>query len=54
VTFTEHNYEDDIALISHADHKIALEIPEILHELRALTESPPQLTTPDFPILLFV
>jgi len=54
VTFTEHNYEDDIALISHADHKIALEIPEILHELRALTESPPQLTTPEFPIVLSV
>ncbi len=54
VTFTVHNYEDDFALISHADHKIALEIPEMLDELAALTATPPRLTTPDFPIVLSV
>jgi anaerobic selenocysteine-containing dehydrogenase len=54
VTFTVHNYEDDFALISHADHKIALEIPEMLDDLTALTAAPPQLTTPEFPIVLSV
>jgi anaerobic selenocysteine-containing dehydrogenase len=54
VTFTAHNYEDDFALISHADHKIALEIPEMLEDLRALTAAPPQLTTSELPIVLSV
>lgn len=54
VTFTLHNYEDDFALISHSDHKIALEIPAMLHELGALSHSPAQLTTPEFPIVLSV
>ena len=54
VTFTAHNYEDDFALISHADHKIALEIPEMLDELRALTAAPPRLTAAEFPIVLSV
>jgi anaerobic selenocysteine-containing dehydrogenase len=54
VTFTVHNYEDDFALISHADHKIALEIPEMLDDLRALITAPPRLTTSDFPIVLSV
>jgi anaerobic selenocysteine-containing dehydrogenase len=54
VTFTAHNYEDDFALISHADHKIALEIPEMLDDLRALTAAPPQLTTSELPIVLSV
>ncbi len=54
VTFTRHEYEDDFALIGHADHKIALEIPEMLDELRALAATPPKLTTPEFPIVLSV
>ncbi len=54
VTFTVHNYEDDFALISHSDHKIALEIPEMLDDLRALTVAPEPLTTPEFPIVLSV
>ncbi|WP_297847715.1 molybdopterin dinucleotide binding domain-containing protein, partial [Mycobacterium sp.] len=54
VTFTVHNYADDFALISHSDHKIALEIPSMLDELRALTRAPSELTTPDFPIVLSV
>ena len=28
-----HEYEDDFELITHADHKIALEMPEMLDEL---------------------
>ena len=54
VTFTVHNYADDFALISHGDHKIALEIPEMTDELRALAATPPRLTTPEFPIVLSV
>ncbi|GAB2996123.1 oxidoreductase [Mycobacterium bourgelatii] len=54
VTFTAHNYADDFALISHSDHKIALEIPEMLGDLRGLAAAPTQLTTPDMPIVLSV
>ncbi|OBG99574.1 molybdopterin oxidoreductase [Mycobacterium sp. E2699] len=54
VTFTRHEYQDDFGLIGHADHKIALEIPEMLDELRALAATPPRLTTPEFPIVLSV
>lgn len=49
-----HNYEDDFALISHPDHKIALEIPEMLAEIRSLTQTPSRLTTPQLPIVLSV
>jgi anaerobic selenocysteine-containing dehydrogenase len=54
VTFTVHNYEDDFALIGHADHKIALEIPEMLDDLRDLASAPPRLTTSELPIVLSV
>ena len=54
VTFTAHLYEDDFALISHADHKIALQIPEMLGDLWALAGPPPRLTTLEFPIVLSV
>ncbi|OMB89227.1 molybdopterin-dependent oxidoreductase [Mycobacterium colombiense] len=54
VTFTVHNYEDDFTLISHSDHKIALEIPSMLDELKTLSRIPPQLTTAEFPIVLSV
>ncbi len=52
VTFTVHEYGDDWALISHADHKIALPMPELLADLRALRDAQPGLTTPEFPIVL--
>ena len=52
VTFTVHEYEDAFALISHADHKIALEMPQMLADVRALTDAPTGLTTPEFPIVL--
>jgi anaerobic selenocysteine-containing dehydrogenase len=52
VTFTVHEYEDDFDLITHSDHKIALEIPEMLDEIRALADARPALTTPEFPIVL--
>ncbi len=52
VTFTVHEYEDDFALITHADHKIALDMPEMLDEIRALSDAQSQFTTTDFPIVL--
>lgn len=52
VTFTVHEYADDFALISHADRKIALELPEMLDELRALHADRAPLTSPEFPIVL--
>jgi anaerobic selenocysteine-containing dehydrogenase len=52
VTFTTHEYEDDFNLITHADHKIALEMPEMLDDIRALADTRPGLTTPEYPIVL--
>jgi anaerobic selenocysteine-containing dehydrogenase len=52
VTFTMHEYEEDFELISHADRKIALDMPEMLHELRTLADKRPGLTTAEFPIVL--
>ena len=52
VTFTAHEYEDDFELIAHADHKIALEMPEMLEEIRGLRDAQAALTTPQFPIVL--
>jgi anaerobic selenocysteine-containing dehydrogenase len=52
VTFTAHDYEDDFDLITHRDHEIALDMPEMVDEMRALQDARPALTTPDFPIVL--
>jgi anaerobic selenocysteine-containing dehydrogenase len=52
VTFTVHEYENDFDLIAHADHKIMLDIPEMLDEMRALADTQPGLTTPEYPIVL--
>ncbi len=52
VTFTVHEYEDDWQLITHADHKIALHMQEMLDEIRGLSDAPAGLTTPEFPIVL--
>jgi anaerobic selenocysteine-containing dehydrogenase len=52
VTFTVHEYEDDFALITHADHRIALDMPEMLAETIRLKDDRQQLTTPEFPIVL--
>jgi len=52
VTFTVHEYDDDFNLITHADHKIALAMPEMLDEIRALDDTRPGLTTAEFPIVL--
>lgn len=52
VTFTVHEYADDFSLITHADRKISLRIPEMLDDIRALTDFGPGLTDVDFPIVL--
>ncbi|BBX10768.1 molybdopterin-dependent oxidoreductase [Mycolicibacterium aichiense] len=52
VTFSVHEYADDWSLISHPDRKIALVIPEMLNDIRALAKVRPELTDPEFPIVL--
>jgi formate dehydrogenase len=52
VTFTVHEYADDFALITHADKRIALELPEMVAETAALAGSPTQLTSAEFPLVL--
>ncbi len=52
VTFSVHEYADDWALITHPDRKIALVIPPLLDEIRALGAAQPGLTSAEFPIVL--
>ena len=52
VTFTVHEYPDDFGLIGDADHRINLDLPEMLDEIRALPDAKTQLTTAQFPIVL--
>lgn len=52
ITFTEHDYVDDFALMGHKDQKIALSIPEMLSATKALRDAPTSLTTAEFPIVL--
>ncbi|BDX32022.1 molybdopterin oxidoreductase [Mycobacterium antarcticum] len=52
VTFTEHEYVDDFALITHPDRRIALDIPEMLDGVRALRDAPTRLTSAEFPMVL--
>jgi formate dehydrogenase len=52
VTFTVHDYEDDWRLVTHADHKIALNMQEMIEEMRGLSAAPVALTTPEFPMVL--
>ena len=52
VTFTAHEYADAVGLIAHPDRRIALEIPEMLDEIRALADTRPGHTTAEFPFVL--
>ena len=52
VTFSEHEYADDWALMGHADRKIKLVIPEMLDDIRALAAAGQELTSAEFPIVL--
>ncbi|MGH3639057.1 MAG: molybdopterin-dependent oxidoreductase [Mycobacterium sp.] len=52
VTFTVHEYSDDYALITHSDHRIAVEIPEMLDDIRALRSERSEHTSAEFPMVL--
>jgi anaerobic selenocysteine-containing dehydrogenase len=54
ITFTVDEYEDDFSYITHADKRIAVEIPELLDELRALAGQQPGWTSDEFPVALSV
>jgi anaerobic selenocysteine-containing dehydrogenase len=52
VTFSVHEYPDDFTLITHRDKQIALAMPDLLADIRALHDAQPGLTTDEFPIVL--
>jgi formate dehydrogenase len=52
ITFTLDEYEDVWAYVSHPDRRIALEIPELLDELRTLPGDRFQYTTEQLPLVL--
>jgi anaerobic selenocysteine-containing dehydrogenase len=52
ITFTVEEYEDVWRHVSHADSKIALEIPELLAQVAALRDSAPGWTSEEFPLVL--
>jgi formate dehydrogenase len=52
VTFTVHEYADDYALITHPDRRIAVEMPEMLADIRALRSAPTAHTSAEFPMVL--
>jgi anaerobic selenocysteine-containing dehydrogenase len=54
ITFTVDEYEDDFAYVVHPDKRIALEIPQMLAELRALADRQPGLANDDYPVVLSV
>jgi anaerobic selenocysteine-containing dehydrogenase len=54
VVFTRDEYGDDFARIIHPDKRIALELPELLEELRSLERGPVIRTTDALPIVLSV
>jgi anaerobic selenocysteine-containing dehydrogenase len=54
VVFTRDAYGDDFARIVHHDGRIALELPEMLAELRTIDAGPVARTSDRFPIVLSV
>jgi anaerobic selenocysteine-containing dehydrogenase len=54
VVFTRDEYGDDFARIPHPDHRIALELPDMLAELEAIDDGPVTRTSERFPIVLSV
>ncbi len=54
ITFTVNEYEDDFGFISHADGRIALEIPELITAAGRLRDAQPGHTSPEFPLVLSV
>lgn len=54
VVFTRDEYGDDSARIVHPDKRIALELPQMLGQLRAIDSGPVPRTSERFPIVLSV
>jgi anaerobic selenocysteine-containing dehydrogenase len=54
VLFTQDEYGDDFARIVHPDKRIALELPEMLAELKSIDAGPIVRTSDGFPIVLSV
>jgi anaerobic selenocysteine-containing dehydrogenase len=54
VVFTRDEYGEDFARIPHPDKRIALDLPEMLTELKAIDAGPVVHTTDRFPIVLSV
>ncbi|HTY97653.1 MAG TPA: molybdopterin-dependent oxidoreductase [Solirubrobacteraceae bacterium] len=54
VVFTRDEYGEDFARIAHADGRIALELPEMLEQLRGIDAGPPVHTSERLPIVLSV
>jgi anaerobic selenocysteine-containing dehydrogenase len=52
VTFTVHEYSDDYLLITHSDRRIAVEMPAMLDEIRALRSARSEHTSAEFPMVL--
>jgi formate dehydrogenase len=52
VTFTLDDYEDAWGYVAHPDHRIALEIPELLQELSELRSEQPGWCSDEFPLVL--
>jgi anaerobic selenocysteine-containing dehydrogenase len=52
ITFTLDDYEDAWAYVAHPDKRIALEIPELLEEIRELSAGPTRYTTDELPLVL--
>jgi anaerobic selenocysteine-containing dehydrogenase len=52
ITFTLDDYEDAWSYVTHPDHRVALEIPELLDDLRALGDVAPSHTTDELPLVL--
>ena len=52
MTFTLDDYEDAWRYVRTPDHRIRLELPELLEELRALPLEPPRWTTDELPLVL--
>ncbi len=52
ITLTLDDYEDAWSYVTHPDHRITLEIPELLHELGGLRDADRGHTTADLPLVL--
>jgi anaerobic selenocysteine-containing dehydrogenase len=52
ITFTLDDYEDAWSYISHPDKRIALEIPELVDELRGLADEEPGWCSDELPLVL--